>query len=492
MRMNTERVKRAVFGVWNRLKTTKLEKLFLVLFLLFGGILVFMIPPGWNTDEPDHTYRIYQLTTGDLLSEKVVSPLGNKAYGGDVAANLVKLYTDAGVRDAGAKAVNKNEKASAMYQQHPNLSSYKDDGQRVSINFSGAALYSPVTYVVYIPIFLLGKLLSLTFLQIIILARLVGLIATGLAFYFAIKHIKMGKWIVFAVGLLPVTVIQAASIGADAPLIAASVLFLAYLTNVLFTDKELTAKHFLILTGLGLLVTLIKLAYAPLVLLILLVPYFNGKFKNRRMIVYALASICIAIIPGLIWTGMVSYIDTNSNLEANFPLQRSFVLHHPFSYLKTVYYTFFTNEQAPLDGLFGNAIWASVPLPAIYSYLALVALTLALFVRDSREFVLKKQKQLQLNVWKGGLLSVSLITALLIATVLYIYSSTLYQSSIIGLQARYFIPLLPFILLAFYGNFVKNQRTVKIFTICIVALILCGMILNVYHRLYQTLPILLR
>ncbi|HMI09803.1 MAG TPA: DUF2142 domain-containing protein [Candidatus Saccharimonadales bacterium] len=482
----------SVFRIASMIKTGKLETLFLIIFLVFGIITVFLIPPGWNTDEPDHTYRIYQLSKGNLFSEPVLSPAGNKAYGGEVASGLVNLYKDAGVRDAGASAADKTKKANGLYDAHPNILKYKDDGSKTSINFSGAALYSPVTYALYIPIFKVGTMLHSPFLVILIIARLVGLLAVGLAFFLAIRHIKAGKWIIFVIGLLPVTVIQAASVGADGPLLGVAVLFLMYITNIVYSSKQPTTRNYVILAFLGMLLTFVKLAYAPLTLLILVIPFIKKTPISKRVVITALAATLIAIIPNLIWTTMVSYVDTNSNLQSNFPMQKSFILHEPILYIKTLYYTFFTNEQAPLDALFGNAVWNSVPLPAFFSYLAMTAVVLSVGVKNSREDVMRSMKSRGPIIWKLALLVASSITILIISTALYIYSSTLYQSSIIGLQARYFIPLLPVILLACVGNYFKNQKNVKIIIVCLSVIILLGATFALYHRLYQTLPILLR
>lgn len=489
--MKIDQIKNYLLAIIKSIKKWKLEKVFLIIFLTFGLFFAFIIPPGWNTDEPDHSYRIYQLSVGNLFSEQVVSPMGNRAFGGEVPKGLVDLYKDAGVRDAGSSAVDKTQKADLLIANHPGILSYGNDGNFTSINFSGAALYSPVTYALYIPIYLLGKVFSLSFFSTLIIARIVGLLASAAAFYFAIKYIRIGKWALFVVGLLPTTIIQAASVGADAPLTAVSVLFLAYAVNSIFYTKPLTNRRYLILATLGIVLTLIKLAYAPFMLLIMAIPLIRKEF-NRRAILTALVAIIIALTPSVIWTGLVSYVDTNSNLQANFPLQKEFIVTEPYSYLKTVYYTFFTPEQAPLEGLFGTAIWGSVTLPAIFTYLAVGACLISTAIRDQRETVLDRIKKYQNYTWRLSLLAVSMVTALLIATVLYIYSSTVYQSTIIGLQARYFIPLLPLLLIAVYGNFYKNQKIMKIIVISLVILILIGTAFIVYHRLYQTLPILLK
>jgi hypothetical protein len=52
---------------WMRLP----ENIFLVIFLAFGLAFITLVPPGWNTDELDHTYRMDQLSRGVVFSEKL-------------------------------------------------------------------------------------------------------------------------------------------------------------------------------------------------------------------------------------------------------------------------------------------------------------------------------------------------------------------------------------------------------------------------------------
>lgn len=474
--------------LWIRLRSFKLETIFLVIFLPFGLLFVAMIPPGWNTDEPDHTYRIYQLSRGNLLSEPVISPFGNHAFGGEVPAGLVNLYKDAGVRDAGASAVDKTKKANDLVESHPDITKYKSNGEKTNINFSGAALYSPVTYAFYIPVFWIGKLFSLSFFSILIIARIVGLLAVGLTIYFAIKYIKVGKWIVFFVGLLPTTIIQAASVGADGVLIGAALAFTAYWVNCVFNKSGIGLRHYLVLGLIGAILALMKLAYAPMLLLILVLPFVVRARVTKKSIITALIVTILALVPALVWTLMVSYIDTNSNLQANFPLQKEFILEHPLTYLKTLYYTFLTPMQTPLEGMYGTAIWGSVSLPAAFTFIASAIAVLTTTVKDPRELSLSRLSARSRTIWRVSLLATVAVTTTVIATALYIYSSTLHQSSIIGLQARYFVPLLPLILLGIYGNFIKNQKIVKVAIILTSTFLLIGMALIVYQRLYQVIP----
>lgn len=471
------------------LKTKPIEALFLFIFLTFGIIYTVIIPPGWNTDESNHTYRISQLSVGNILSEKTIDPqTGLRAYGGDVPTGLLKLYERTGALEPGAPPNPEKKIDKHLYANRPDIIHIKDDGQRKPINFSGAALYSPISYAVYIPVFWLGKLFSLPFFWVIILSRLVGLLLTGLAFFFAIKYTPVGKWIFFAVGLIPTVVVQAATVGADAPQLAITVLFIAYIARRMFDSENPRLVQYGILAILGALLVLIKIAYAPIILLLLALPLIKKEYRNRKNIILTALTFIIAITPGLIWASLVSYIDINSNPKADFAAQKSFILSHPLTYLRTLYYTFFTiTPMPPLVNMFGSFVWDSVALPAFYAYVASAALLSSLFVKSKREINLSPVFKQYYRLWRGTLLVVSLIMGVFIATALYIYSTPLRQSYIFSIQSRYFIPLLPLIMLAFYGTSVKNQRPVKIGIVIMSCLALIGATLAIYFRLYQTL-----
>lgn len=474
---------------YDRARKAPLEYIFLGLFILFGGVFIAVIPPGWNTDEFDHSYRAFQLSRGNLFSEKVTAPNGLKAYGGNVPTSLIQLYDKTGVRAPGA-VTDKTVKVDGLYEYKPEVLTLKDDGARTPINFSGAALYSPVAYAVYIPAFWIGHVLSLPWFHIVIIARIFGLLVTAAALFFAIRLIPVGKWVIFVLGLLPVVVIQASSLGADAPQIAVAFLFIALILRQFYLKRSPYVWEYGIFALLGVTLGLIKIVYVPLILLVPGLLLLKKRNRSLRHYVLMAAVVLLGIVPALVWTQAISYIDINSNPQADFQLQKLYVLQEPLLYIKTLYYTFFTNEQAPLKDLFGAAIWTSAPLPALYAYIASTAVICSLFVKSSREKVVRILDRSE-KIWRLIVIALFVLIGVLIATALYVYSTTLHQSSIISVQSRYFIPILPLLLLPLYGNIVKSQRILKGAIVCMSVVVLVGSVLAVYHRLYQTLPLIL-
>ena len=113
----------------------------------------------------------------------------------------------------------------------------------------------------------------------------------------------------------------------------------------------------------------------------------------------------------------------------------------------------------------------------------------AVLVKSGRD---SKKKFSAREQWLLRLLLAVIVSSvvLLISTALYIYCTTTYQNSIVGIQARYFIPLLPLVMLIFYGNVVKNQYVVKAGIVITSVILLIGAILTIYQRLYGLIPLL--
>jgi len=407
-----------------------------------------------------------------------------KAYGGMVPTSLVHLFDETGANIPGGLGNPANKVQRNLYQQHPAMLHLRDDGQRITTHFSGAALYSPVSYVPYIPFFLLGKLASFPFFWVITLCRLVGVVMIGLAFAAAIRYSPVGKWIFFAVGLLPSVEIQAQSVGADAPQLAVCVLFTLLIVRLVYSPHRLKWHEYGLLLVLGTAVALIKLAYAPMLLLLLALPLVSKQYRGRKNMIILIAILILSFVPSLVWSRMVAYVDINSNPQANFVAQQAFIVHQPLIYLRTLYYTFFTNEQMALANLFSSF----VQLPAIYTYLACATMVLAVLVRSKREVSLQAMNKVQTRLWRSYLLGTAILTVVLIGTALYIYSSTYHQSSIIGIQSRYFLPVLPLILFIFYGNEVKKPQSAKRVIVILSCVVLAGAILAIHHRLYEIIP----
>lgn len=455
-----------------------LERLFASIFLVFGITLALLVPPGWNNDEREHIYRAQQLSTGQLAAQAYIFA-GNKAIGGYVPESLVMLLND-------TKAQDLSSRKAQSFDQNAHLAQ-PDNGRTTRQQFANTALYSPIAYIPQVAAFWLGH--DLGYFWIIILGRILGVLMVTTAAYYSIKHIKVGKWILFAIALLPSFTMQAATFGADAMALALSVIFVTCIVNLLFA-KAIAWRHAAGLTAVAIALAMVKSAYMPFLLLLPALPFMNKDLRSWRHWLKLSIPLIGSIAAGLWWISATHYIEVVS-YAANREVQQNFVLAQPGMYLITLFYTFVTNLQIGMYGsLVGSYVWNTAPLSPLFAYLAVGAVLASVFVTDKREQLrgLKQRIATRLRGLRWAAFLVGTTTILLTVTAVYVYFTPPYRTSIDGVQGRYFLPLLPLLLIGLYGNTLKNQITAKRFIVLAVLVAQMGGIITLYMRLYESVP----
>ena len=195
--MIRDRRKRLIWGVarlYGRLNMP--QRLFLPLFLFAGLVFVFAVPPFQNPDEPMHFYRGYQVAQGHVFSTADDVEL----YGGDIPASMRELVLKSEIE-------HQYDYGYRFFLNYDELMSYGYGGEKVFEGFPNTAIYSPLAY---LPSALAHGIVGLfdgPLLVALYLARLLSLVATLFAFMAALRIIPFGKWIVFAVGLVPMALV---------------------------------------------------------------------------------------------------------------------------------------------------------------------------------------------------------------------------------------------------------------------------------------------
>lgn len=460
----------------------KLEIAFIVLFLAFGLAFITITPPGQNPDEANHFFRINQLASGQLFSSTEYYG-DEKIIGGRIPTSIVLFFETAQTSFAPDDTHKFNR---INYDQ---LTDYKlNDANKTLTRFAGSALYSPIPYIAAIPFAWIANALDATVFQLFFALRTISLLVMAGLIVLAIRITPIGKWIFFTVGLLPATVSQSAAISADGLVIAFCFLFIAFVLRYALSNQRVTIGSIIVLTALLSAICLSKVSYAPIALILLLIPVLNKQMRTRKNTLKLLPIIIIAALLSIGWLQATSYIDVNANPLSDVDKQTAYILHQPVTYAETLVRTFFSDDAFNVTSMFGNFGWSTAPLPDIFIALLGGSLVLATVVTSPREVRSFKMSRAQTLTYIGTLLGVCLIIVGAIATSLYIYFAAYMQPYAIGIQGRYFIPLLPLILLAFYGNRLRSQESAKHIIIGILLTSLVVGILSAYIRYYVNLP----
>ena len=403
-------------------KNMKIENVYLVLAVFVYSAFLSFMPTFTNHDETYHWFRAYEVSEGKMLSGKID---GKSASLLPVGVQNVK---NAGFLQETYDSVIKS------------LSVQLNKDKSSECDMSTVAVYSPVQY---FPQALGIKISSLITDRVIILTyagRIFNMLFAIAAIYFTIKLIPFAKNIIFTIAFIPSAIEGFTSLSPDSITLWASLLFIAYILNLLYNkEKEkLLGVDIIIIAILSFVISLCKIVYIPLVLLLLLL--LSKKFINKKK--EMLKIICIIIVScifNFVWLKIASgYLALFRNGDST--IQTLNILHQPVKYLQTLLYTLQVSGDFYFTSLFGQAIgWATIV--KLYNIIPYGFFILLLFVsftdNNIKEHLNKKQM--------AFVIAISLIIILLVFTSLFVQWTPIASDVIEGVQGRYFLPILPLI-----------------------------------------------
>ena len=423
----------------------KLIALFVCIAALFGGIFAFTTPLFWGQDELTHFARSYQLSTGKILSEK----LNDGQYGDDIpevaiAANTART-TDI-INDKSPQHPHLVD-AGAQYEA---LGAKSINGPKQSVAFTNTVVYSPVAYMPYTVAVKISSILDLSLLHTVIVMRLAGLLSyiTLAAIGLFILRKVGARWILLSVALLPTALYQASVVSSDGVIIGLTFILTAAAVKASLYRQKLTV--FERWTGLiaAMLLPLLKITYFPISLLVLLLPATSPAARKRWMITKVAALGVTAILVG-VWNSLVSDAASSMHLIIGAAGngfsgsdQISFILHNPLAPVIAAVATMMTQSLDYALYMIGQLSAAMVTIPGVAIGCSVISLALAVILCADKMRVNKKAYKIA-----AILFAVCLMTAAAIYGTLYLTFTDVGAKRIGGVQGRYFIPLIPLLLI---------------------------------------------
>ncbi len=411
---------RIAYNFTVNLKALQPAELFVIIAIVFGIFAIIVTPFMSAPDEIQHFERSYQVSQLQFLAPKETrSP---ELYGGQLPQSLIdvshtptRTFTRKTVDDLRHMPLN------------PKLRS-------VTV-FNNTAINSPVAYIPQAIGIDVGRLLNLGPVYLAYMGCLSNLFFWILIMYCAIKIIPFGKWALFMIALNPISIFLAATLSSDASQISLIALLVAVVLRLRTHSNQLTPKLLAAFLLLLIAVSLLKIAYIPLSLLIMLVP--NRVISLPKKLVMGGA----ALIIGLAW--LVAITPIANNVPQFFYLPRTidpvsqtnYIKHHVFGYIKTLLYNVW---HAPRYADFQNYSQIdNVKVGVLAQVLYSGALLVAIIYRDESRKLLATISPFVRIVCTFMVV----ICMILLFTALYEGYSPVGSKIIYGLRGRYYIPL---------------------------------------------------
>ena len=453
------------------IKDFSLERLFVLIALIFGLLYVFILPPFQSVDEGMHFFRTYQISEGNFLAKKNDGKVGD-----EIPSSLSDFY------DMYTPFIKNIDKKTNLAQMKNNFQLQVNDREREFTQFTNTALYSPVCYISQLPGVVAGKLAKLSLGGIYYLGRLSNLIAYCLLVFFALRITPFFKCPMFLLALMPMSLSLAGAYTCDVAVLGLNFLWMAVIlkTMTLPQTVKFTNKWIITLAVLGVLIALSK-SYILLLPLIFLLPpkLFNTK---KDYFISVLGILAVAFAGLAYWSFCIKGLSLDMNDSfANSAMQMEFIKTHPLAYILVLIKTFFVKTPRLLITMIGVLGWQDTKLDWI-TYIAYPVLIYFAVRADNFDFKLEK--------WQKVLIWAVLIAGTVITyTSLYIMWSPVGNSVVLGLNGKYFIPLMLPLCLIFKNSIAKyDYEKVKLAIIIAVILILASSELSLLHRFYNITP----
>lgn len=408
------------------------EKAFLYIVPIFCIIVSAVIPVGRGHDEYMHWLKSYEVSEGTLFT---------KIYEGKSLAN---------VPEAAQNIIIERSKAVFKYIDNFGLLDEKiDEDVRVLANNQNAATYCFIQYIPQAMGIIFGKLFTKVPLLIAYFGRTFNIVVCIILMYFAIKNIPFGKNIMLALSIIPITIEGFSTLSADGITISIACFFIAYTFKMIFNkEQKCGIKEIAILTISGAILALCKFVYMPIVFLVLLIP--KEKFKNRKEgLIAIIFIILVAVILNLGWLyfGSTALVETDSERTS---VKLNQILTNPILYGKKLIYTFDSCFNDYFLSCFGGQLeWNEVVKMNIVPYVMLGLISLATISEPKLKNLLTRNQTIII------LLVIIAIIGLIFTSIFLQWSTS--KIEINGVQGRYFIPILPLILVL-AGNIKINTK----------------------------------
>lgn len=419
-------------------KKIKLENVFLLIAIPIGLIYCIVTPFGKIPDEITHATKAIDISRGHLISKANENGEAELTY----SQKLEDIFS-------------LNNKTYENY-----FDAIKSNNNELTVyKFSNMALYSPICHLAPAVGILVAKIFSASLIIQLYIGRIMNLLLSIILVYFAIKYIPFNKILIIVIALLPISMQEFASLSSDALTIAISLFYVAYILHLRFDDdvKNLTKKDWWILIISTITVSMSKIVYLPLCLFVFLIP--ENKLNSRKDKILKLGTLFVGVtILNLLWLVYSSRFLIEYNIGVNSKQQVLFILKNPIEYCFIMLRTLVTYFQSWWLGLVGYDLGIFglhiINISYIFAYsLSIVLIVLFLSNEDKNKKIDKITRYIFLFVF--------ICVVVLIFTSLYVQFNKVRNTHIIGIQPRYFIPLLLLIPIIFNNKILVFNKKIE-------------------------------
>lgn len=458
-------------------KNWSCERIFLVVAMIVGTILIFLTPPMCTPDENCHFLNSYAFSTGQFTPSVKDGKVG-KYIRNDII-NFVDGYNGKYTSNFGVEYTFQE----MYFNSHLQVSDRSE-----SFYESRLLNANPFTYTFSTLGILAGKaLLRLwgsgfdTPYNLLIFAKIGNFIFFLIAGYLALKGAVCMKKTMLLLLLMPMTLYLGASVSYDAILIAGSLWFFSvFMRLYLAPDEYVIDKNDIIQTMICAFVLItVKQVMIPFLLLLFLID--KKKFGGTKKYVCCIVAVILIGVICYLCPTIINGISKNdivTEYEINSLKQKNYIIDNPINFFVILLRSIKEQRIFYMQGFYGSLGLQDTNFPIPISVISLIFLFMvSVFEMCKVDYVKIRCKVLNIFAILISILGMFYETYIgWTANIAGIGTDT-----VTGIQGRYFIPIYIFIFISFMNKkLVKSKnRTGRVIDCVVDCFVLLGAIWTV-------------
>lgn len=433
----------------------KKEILFLYMALFIGIIFVFINVPQIRYDEHAHFWRAYEIARGNIIS-RTTNELPN---------SMIELFK----RNDGTYP-NKEFNYETLKEK---ISEPLNEENKIAFPVGATGSLTPISYIPQVIGILIGRVLNFSPMVILWLARMANLLCYIALVFLAIKIMpfEKWKWIIMIIALFPMTMNLAATVSPDTIIISTTLLAISYVFYLKDVVKKITMKNMILLGILFMIPIVCKIVYFPLCLLVFILPKDKFENKLKRNLYYILTALII-FVTYFALNKLVAKGDYAIAIRTNMTEQILFTISDLSRDFVTAINTFYSESSLYFFELIGG--WNTINIISVVFFIILL---FVMFNKESTQYEFNRKE-------KNIVLAIIIIQALGVIAAMYLGWTQARQTTVEGIQGRYFLPILPLLCMLICRNKfdckIKNKEMKFIIALIVIYIIIFGFSIKSY------------
>ena len=430
-----------------------------LLLVTFGLFFVFMIPPFQKNDETAHFYRTVSVKNGQFSCNNGYIAIQKGWF------DYIYYY------DFSEVLKGKNFALSSFDF------SRKFDSSSTIEKVGGWCGLSPLGYIPNALGLLIGQLLSNSTLLIFYAGRL-----AGFGFFLILLAICLSKIkpefrkIIGGFAFTPMVLSSVTGYSYDVVILSLVPLVFTAIINLIYGYKAKYSQWYGYISLI--IISVIKIVYAPLFGI-----FFLFSVQKSRLKSVLILGLSLVLTFGLMKAFNRSNVVTNYSLFGNPLLQARLILADPFYYAQVWTKTLADNWLQYYRGMVALVGWSGTLLTYQSAYLFYLGAGLWTIISIPKKLLDKISLKQAFFI-----LFCAFISLVGVMTAMYLMASVIADDHIVGAQGRYFLPLLPFVVLALakiWQELLKRPVIHRYLMLGVVLFLFFASVVSVYQRYYD-------